>query len=953
MIQRPKVTSSGLNENDHKILVKELTKYAQEGASDEDLVAFKKEFVAQKKKAIQKESSRPITQEKPLESSISTQKQATLLATEEPKQAQASDGLSGQSKYRLQGEKQAPLPKETGAEYNLQQNKAATKPTTQQQRLANVELGPKTATPAREIIEPVVSKQQKIQEVKNKIFSVDQAKIDKDVADEESKNQGILNGIKAGLTGLQNYLGWGDESKTGKLEIPVSVPYEDYIKKTDKSLSKEQRLAQAKQMFIQERAKNQIDLNAEAILSSTDPYVQEALKTEAIKNLKVNTKDKAIAVQIQALNNDLEELSKNPTPENLQRINDLQNQYKSLTTDYKKNKYKLSPEDQVKLFSLNYGAYDKFTGDLTAGLGRMFGGAFNLAGELSNKGIQEMKDIGILPKGLSQENLDIIKEKNPFAKIGEGFTSGAEKEQEKYRQVSLSDIANSPEPVSEFGRWAGQTVNGIFSFALPFLVGEGEAQLGAKIFIGASGAGNKAYEVNRENKDFKVAAADAYAKGYDKFEFDGKEYETSKVKGKELYSELKKFSVAAGYGLVDYYMAGGRLNSLKGGAKAMETALGDNIAKEQFENGLKGALLEAKGVAGSIAKKAHHGGALFAKVEAAKMFLDDKVLDKKTDNPIERLAQAYGDGVAMDLFAQGSPMLFGYVVGKVAPNKNVVEIKNNTKKILDYEKALEEANEQDKVIINSSIKELNDKNYKLVMKAYDQTRGMTPKQIETLLDIEKQKINIKKDAEYIKSEESELDVSDKKEILKGLKSKFGELENQKLDVFNSEFSALKVLDQKEQDRLTLQAKSELGEGVKEDLINRRAVEIHRVELAKQVKEAPVVEDIDINIPENKDNIKVVQTSNGFALFNSETNKPIEEYNSGDNKGVSKSYESELKAQERLEELKAEKPTEEKVVPLHETIEGLKDLGKREKLRAIDKNIDRIIKELRLETKNCD
>lgn len=1009
-----------------------------------------------------KEVSEPIATKEPVASSTPTTKPATSLATEEPEQVQASDGLGGPAKNPF-GQEQKPV--ELGGFAVNQQplqvdiSKKSLKEQadyyTKEFRSAADRHDAVAMDAASKKQFHVQEKIKSIQEAKNKIFSVDQAKIDQDIADEETKNQGFFGGLKQGATNVLNAVATGMNrmgliDETGDLKL--SEPFHDQLKKIDKNLPQDKRLAMAKDMFAKEKAKQQIDLNAESILSSTDPYIQQALKTEAIKNLKANTKDKAIAVQIQAITHDLDELKKNPTPENLQKINELQNQYKSLTNDYKKNRYKLSPEDQAKLFSLNYSAYDKLTGDLTAGLERGVAGAFNLAGQVTNKGLDIAGGAGLLPKGFTKENINKLKEVNPYSKIGEKITEGAEALSSEYRQVSLSDIANSDHPVNELGRWAGQTINGIISFALPFLFGEGEAQLGAKLYIAASGAGNKAYEVDRENKQFKLAAADAYAKGYEKFEFDGKEYNTKKEKGKDLYSELEKFSVSAGYGAVDFYMAGGRLNSLKGGAKAMETALGDNIAKEQFENGLKGALLEAKGVAGSIAKKAHHGGALFAKVEAAKMFLDDKILDKKVDNPIERLAEAYGDGVAMDLFAQGSPMLFGYVVGKVSPNQNVVEIKNNTKKIIDYEKTLEDANDTDKEIINASIKELNDKNYGLVMKAYDQTKGMTPKQIQTLLDIEKQKINIKKDAEYIKSDESELDPSDKKEILKGLKGKFAELENKKIDVFNNEFSALNVLDQKEQDRLKSQAKSELGEGAKEDLINKRATEIHRVELAKQAKENITIKE---KTPEIEI-IKPVDIESQKADIEKRRQEELEPINlaraKGDQTGeipvvdgemvskktikdINAKYDAELAALEkspkdiareewanakqyeftdvetginykinlaehadgsRTIELLNEnlpnkfggqiikiskdfkggneeairglvgqsdgaeiialegKPSGEKVVPLHEALEGVKDIKyKKNKIEFVNKNIDKIIKELGLETINCD
>ena len=64
MLQRPKNNPSGLNDENHKQLISELTKYAQEGASDEDLRRFKETFIAQKKKSV----SQPTSQENVLAS---------------------------------------------------------------------------------------------------------------------------------------------------------------------------------------------------------------------------------------------------------------------------------------------------------------------------------------------------------------------------------------------------------------------------------------------------------------------------------------------------------------------------------------------------------------------------------------------------------------------------------------------------------------------------------------------------------------------------------------------------------------------------------------------------------------------------------------------------------------------------------------------------------------------
>ena len=75
-------------------------------------------------------------------------------------------------------------------------------------------------------------------------------------------------------------------------------------------------------------------------------------------------------------------------------------------------------------------------------------------------------------------------------------------------------------------------------------------------------------------------------------------------------------------------------------------------------------------------------------------------------------------------------------------------------------------------------------------------------------------------------------------------------------------------------------------------------------------------DFDLKLPNNKDNIIVVDTTNGFALYNSETNRPVEVLNENagkENVGISKPYATQEEAQARIEELKT-KPTEIKATP---------------------------------------
>ena len=304
MIQRPRVTSSGLNEKDHDLLVKELTKYAQEGASDDDLMAFKKEFVAQKKKSIQKkEVSEPISASKPSASNIQAQEQSTSSDTENQSQTSGLVSSNG-NQYRLAGSKQPKLPETETSNYDLQQNKAvdkqmsktAKKPiSTPQQRLENVQIANQTATPARDIVEQTITPQQVVEDAKNKIFSVNQDKLDQAVNDEESKNEGFWGTLKQGATDVlnsvsngMNKLGLIDESANLKLPIP----YEDYLKGIDKSLPQEQRLAMAKDLFIKDKAKQQIEDNAKNLLSiivtsansGILEYIPNTISLDSLKN---------------------------------------------------------------------------------------------------------------------------------------------------------------------------------------------------------------------------------------------------------------------------------------------------------------------------------------------------------------------------------------------------------------------------------------------------------------------------------------------------------------------------------------------------------------------------------------------------------------------------------------------------------------------------------------------
>jgi hypothetical protein len=85
-------------------------------------------------------------------------------------------------------------------------------------------------------------------------------------------------------------------------------------------------------------------------------------------------------------------------------------------------------------------------------------------------------------------------------------------------------------------------------------------------------------------------------------------------------------------------------------------------------------------------------------------------------------------------------------------------------------------------------------------------------------------------------------------------------------------------------------------------------------------------DIDLTLPENKDNIIAADSSNGFILIDSNTKQPVEVFNDnvGENSGISKPYATQEEAQARIEELKAE-PVQEIDLGLDITENPLMDI----------------------------
>jgi hypothetical protein len=174
------------------------------------------------------------------------------------------------------------------------------------------------------------------------------------------------------------------------------------------------------------------------------------------------------------------------------------------------------------------------------------------------------------------------------------------------------------------------------------------------------------------------------------------------------------------------------------------------------------------------------------------------------------------------------------------------------------------------------------------------------------------------------------------------------------DLENGKISSLPL---KEQDRLNDMALQELTGGdmtieVTKEQVSNKANEIYeneqnsptptpeaqpQAEVQKPSEAEKVDVDFDITLPKNIDNVIISQSSNGYILFDIESKKSIEVFNenAGENKGISKPYETKEEAQARLDELRDSNkisqnqevsPVEDVVAPSVEKAEPIRQLG---------------------------
>jgi hypothetical protein len=793
-IQRPKLNSSGLNDSDHKSLVSELTKYAEEGASDADLKEFRNTFITQKKKGTPlPESTAPpqkLDSETPTGSSVGVKPNAVAKAP-----IKVVENAT-QKEQRLR--KELSNVKVTSA--NMDAVSSKTDELSALQKANSKAAKQKLDATDNNII--------------SKIFSTNKQGLDAAFKSEEDDNEvsdylreggkkllnvvgGIVNTVPRGINKFSSNSGFPLNIPTADKFEP-KIPFGTQLKEVDAETAERKkqdpnyfvndvdRMALAKEKFGVQAVKQQHLENAAELLNDQDPEVQIRIKSKIINSIKGTTAtSKAISAQIQVLDNQATPLS-NEISEMEKTIkggkytdqfatdyeakkasfNAISEQYKGLLDDASKNDNEnLTAQERLEVFKLDYNPFVKAADDIVGGFSKLGGDALYAMGKLSQK-INEIPGVANINEKLSIGGAGTEDPSNIFLQGAEVLLKDAENRQNAHPHIKVTDIKG----FGDLGGWAGQTLGAIAPFAIGMAIGSTEASLASKAFLPMSPG----------LMGFSLGAAGGAMSDMDK--------EMENTPGLD-YSNWQYMAKTAGSVGSNALMFGNYAAIFKGNKALFESIGKTPAATVEFKKGFQ----DYAGDLFNVAKGSNKTGATMALVSGINMFVDNHILGKKHEGSFEEIADSYVEGVAMHIGTAEAPKALVFMAEKLLPSPTKKAIRSNLGTIHTLMKEVNNPNltPQERAIVTKKVFETHKENTVLLSKSLKDAGNLTGKQINELLIADQNRFDITKKVEEVKK--GNFSDEYKKSELNKLKAEFKALDSRTTNVFSDPFNAINIL----------------------------------------------------------------------------------------------------------------------------------------------------------------
>ena len=825
MLQRPKNNPSGLNDANHKQLISELTKYAEEGASDKELQEFKKAFIDQKKK-----STSISTSETAQLASPTQQKPTPILSdTEETQPPVESDGLGGPPKMKTftgftpeeqQTLQAKPVPKISKS--------PASKKLILQRELATTKVTPENQEEILRKTEELVNlnkEQEKLSDARlSEIEQQFKAAKDEDAADIEADkrlndaltNTGIWNNVKSASIDMYNAV----------LDQPALRAIGADKLKADVDV-----LSDEKKEILKDAAKNKIEL--------TDAEVEERAK-QLYKNKQ---KDYIETDNLNSFLDNLDESDKNllkqnrkNLAENLQEINIKEekviNAYE-VVGNKKINEYKAIEQELFK-YKNNNQPLPKELYDSYVSLGNEIVGIGNSIQKRQSIIDNNREDLGNV-----RQEFDLLKRRygdidNAVTNIGLGgtkilngilgftnyaakFAGGAQGQiyslagqqvTDKISDYIVDEESQLRKPVESIESPEGfiNYVSDIISKHIPNLVATSTG-IGGLGVIGVSSTGEKYTEMTREV-----------------------------LEGKATYSPLQMAVAPALWGSAEVISEIPTASILFKGKRLIDAIVkneGDLIKKSVKEKAKEW----AKDWSVDMGKEVT--GEEFTNF--AQNFTNKYILGKKDVGLLDNAGTVLKDTFTLTNILKAAPHVAGAVLKSHQNNSDLNILDENSKKIIDFSKQLENEllNDTEIAVINKQIDKATAQNSKIIANTIEKVNNMPDDVYKRIIDLNNNIADIKIEAVAI----NDGNLPNKAELIKSLESDYRTAQTERNALIDAKYESplqksFNKLENNEKIKLKDQASRILMEeakskGLKNFEFNDQAITDKAVELFKQ------------------------------------------------------------------------------------------------------------------------
>jgi len=773
---------NGLTPEDNKILIQELTNYANEGASDEDLRVFRETFISTKKKSTPKENE--YFSIAPNAKSVSVQNTGSL------------DGKATQGFPQIDTNSVAP-----GMGVQPTPETAQAKEKRLRKELANVKVTPENMDQVMADTDALSvsikqnkkaaeqAKSARVKKLETSFYAAtqnndDNLEVDKRLND-KINNKGFVNNIvSASKSAFNTVLGAVASTSPTLAGLAFMGVNEDPLSDEKKQAKKEalkskQKLSdneindRAKEIFKEKEKENLFIDRANSFLDDLDDEDRNLLKQDRydkgvhlqednLKRLKYNAALQTVAEdkikEYQSIESQLKKLqsSKQPFPEELYaKYTALSSEIKNISSSIKKN------EDYIQKNKKDLGTteqeFDLFK--------REYGDLYNFA---SNFSITS-GDIGV--GILGGVNYLASMSPNPIDRVnamkGQELASELSEDLKKARE-------NLRKPVESIESAEGllNYTSDLLANQIPILVATSTGAPGLAA-VGFSSTGQKYTEMNEEVSQ-----------------------------GKASYTPLQMAVSPFLYGGAEVISEIPTLSILKKGGRVIES-----IVKSETQ-------LIAKTAKQKAIDWSKDYGIDMSKEMAGEQFTnftqnfnDKYILGKKDVGLLDNTGRVFKDTFTLTSILKAAPHTFGVIAKPFQTKTDLGTLDENSRKIIEFSQQLntEGLSDIEKNVIQKQIDKVTAESSKIVANTIGSIENMPGELYDEVVSLNSKAGEIKSQAKAI----NDGNLSNKDELLKGLAEDYKALQEQRTAIIDGKTTVVDVLPLQKQETLKRQAMEDL------------------------------------------------------------------------------------------------------------------------------------------------